>query len=151
MTCLSWESNPGPPALQVSTLWKESFERLYQVAIWDPTCVATAFPQVTIVGGSWLIFGFRVTYAWKWRVSAGNRTWDLLHCRWVLYEKSHSNGHIKLPFGISLVLLQSILYTVLQTSVLHTRSQISWYVCKQNEERQRERKKCTVRWVEIEE
>ncbi len=36
----------------------------------------------------------------------GSRIQDLLHCRRVLYEKSHSNGRIKLPFGISLVLLQ---------------------------------------------
>ncbi len=41
MTCLSRESNPGPPALQASTLWKEPFERPYLVAIRDLTCFAT--------------------------------------------------------------------------------------------------------------
>ncbi len=41
MTCLSRESNPGPPALQANTLWKEPFERPYLVAIRDLTCVAT--------------------------------------------------------------------------------------------------------------
>jgi hypothetical protein len=35
MLCLSRESNPGPPALQASTLWKEPFERPYLVAIRD--------------------------------------------------------------------------------------------------------------------
>ncbi len=41
MLCLSRESNPGPPALQASTLWKEPFERPYLVAIQDLICVAT--------------------------------------------------------------------------------------------------------------
>ena len=38
---LSGKSNPGPPALQASTLRKEPFERPYLVAIRDLTCVAT--------------------------------------------------------------------------------------------------------------
>jgi hypothetical protein len=53
MLCLSRESNPGPPALQASTLWKEPFERLYLVAIRDLTCVATAPPQVTMGDRGW--------------------------------------------------------------------------------------------------
>jgi hypothetical protein len=40
---LSEKSNPGPPALQASTLWKEPFERPYLVAIRDLTCAATVF------------------------------------------------------------------------------------------------------------
>jgi hypothetical protein len=39
--CLSRELNPGLPALQVSTLWKEPFEQLYLVAIRDLTCADT--------------------------------------------------------------------------------------------------------------
>ncbi len=41
MMCLSGDLNPGSPALQASTLWKEPFERPYLVAIRDLTCVAT--------------------------------------------------------------------------------------------------------------
>ncbi len=63
MLCLSRESNPGPPALQASTLWKEPFERLYLVAIWDLTCVATAPPQVTMGDRGWIRLS--VTYAWR--------------------------------------------------------------------------------------
>jgi hypothetical protein len=37
----SGESNPGPPALQASTLWTEPYERPYLLAIRDLTCVAT--------------------------------------------------------------------------------------------------------------
>ncbi len=44
MLCLSRESNPGPPALQASTLWIEPFERAYFVAIRDLTCAATKQP-----------------------------------------------------------------------------------------------------------
>ncbi len=63
MSCLSRESNPGPPALQASTLWKEPFERPYLVAIRDLTCVATAPPQVTMGDRGWI--RLRVTYAWR--------------------------------------------------------------------------------------
>ncbi len=64
MLCLSRESNPGPPALQASTLWKEPFERSYLVAIRDLSCVATAPPQVTMMGDrGWI--RLRVTYAWR--------------------------------------------------------------------------------------
>jgi hypothetical protein len=63
MLCLSRESNPGPPALQASTLWKEPFERPYLVAIRDLTCVATAPPQVTMGDRGWI--RLRVTYAWR--------------------------------------------------------------------------------------
>jgi hypothetical protein len=41
MLRLSGESNPEPPALKASTLWKEPFERPYLVAIRDLTCAAT--------------------------------------------------------------------------------------------------------------
>ncbi len=50
MLCLSRESNPGPPALQASTLWKEPFERPYLVAIRDLTCAATP-PKITRIEG----------------------------------------------------------------------------------------------------
>jgi hypothetical protein len=39
MLSLSGKSNPGPPALQASTLWKEPFELPYLVTIQDLTCV----------------------------------------------------------------------------------------------------------------
>ncbi len=48
MLHLTGDLNPGPPALQVSTLLKEPFERPNLVAIRDLTCVATAPPQVTM-------------------------------------------------------------------------------------------------------
>ena len=44
MLSLSRKSNPGPPALQASTLWIEPFERPYLVAIRDLTCAATKAP-----------------------------------------------------------------------------------------------------------
>jgi hypothetical protein len=48
MLRLSGETNPGPPALQASTLCKEPFELPYLVAIRDLTCAATAPPQVAM-------------------------------------------------------------------------------------------------------
>jgi hypothetical protein len=48
MLHLCRESNPGPPALQASTLCKEPFEQPYLVAIWDLTSAATAPPQVAM-------------------------------------------------------------------------------------------------------
>ncbi len=63
MLRLSGDTNPGPPALQASTLWKEPFERPYLVAIRDLTCVATAPPQVTMGDRGWI--RLRVTYTWR--------------------------------------------------------------------------------------
>jgi hypothetical protein len=63
MLRLSGESNPGPPALQASTLWKGQFERPSLVAIRDFTGVATA-PPLSHDGGSWLNT-VAMMYAWR--------------------------------------------------------------------------------------
>jgi hypothetical protein len=63
MLRLSGESNPRPPALQASTLWKEPFDGPYLVAIRDLTCAATTPPQD---GGLWLsVIWLRVEYVWR--------------------------------------------------------------------------------------
>ncbi len=53
MLRLNREPNPGPPALQASTLWKEPFKWPYLVAIRNLSYAATLHPQVAD-GVSWL-------------------------------------------------------------------------------------------------
>ncbi len=57
---LSGESNPGPPALQASTLWKEPFERPYLVAIRDLTCVATTGAMYEVAFATLCTLWFRL-------------------------------------------------------------------------------------------
>ncbi len=50
---LSWESNPGPPALQANTLHKEPFKQRYYLIFATSACTTTVHPQATMSQALW--------------------------------------------------------------------------------------------------